>query len=125
MNQLREYKRQLELLLTRGPQPKKEVRVDLGGAELPLRTETLDKLRSIRITVSFKDGSMQDIVAYLREISGLNMVLLGTPEERETKVSIELKDAICEALLDYMTKEAGYTWEVDRFGIVAFKSAKK
>ena len=37
----------------------------------------------------------------------------------------ELRDVTMDALLDHFTKLAGYTWEVDRFGILFFKAPKK
>jgi hypothetical protein len=43
----------------------------------------------------------------------------------EITVSIQLKDTNCEAVLDYVAKLAGYTWAVDRFGIILFSPAKK
>ena len=68
-----------------------------------LRKNTLDKVRSIRMTVSMADGSVKDIVNYLREISGLNMVLEGTNEQREAKLNLELQDVTMDALLDHFT----------------------
>jgi hypothetical protein len=125
VNTLREVKRQLEVLALRGPQPRKETATELGDKDPTLRNDTLDKIRSIRITIDFENGSMKDIAAYLREISGLNMVLEGAGEQQGTKLSLKLSDVTMEALLDHLTRNAGYTWEVDRFGILFFKTTKK
>ncbi|HVE40592.1 MAG TPA: hypothetical protein VNM14_11925 [Planctomycetota bacterium] len=125
MNDLRESKRQQEILKNDGPQPRKDAVIELGADDPTLRKQTLDKIRSIRMTVSIADGSAKDLVSYFREISKLNIVLEGSNEQREAKVSIELQDVTMEALLDHFSKLAGYAWEVDRFGILFFKSPKK
>jgi hypothetical protein len=125
INQLRECLRSLEETTRRGPQPRKEMKADLGGAEYGLRAEALDKLRSIRLTVSMTEAPLIDVVAYLREITGLNIVLEGTKENRQAPVTIELQDAICEGVVEHVTKLARYSWEVDRFGIIVFNPAKK
>jgi len=125
MNDLREAKRQQEVLKDDGPKPRKDASTVLGADDPTLRKNTLDKVRSIRMTVSMADGSVKDIVNYLREISGLNMVLEGTNEQREAKLNLELQDVTMDALLDHFTKLAGYTWDVDRFGILFFKAPRK
>jgi hypothetical protein len=119
MNTLREILRQLEEL-AKGPKP-----ADLGGTDDSLRAATLGKLRSIRVTIDMSDGSLTDVVKYLREISGLNMVLDGPKERREAKLTIQLQDAVLEGMMDLMTKLADYRWEIDRFGIILFTPAKK
>src|SRR5436190_2629343 len=125
MNDLRGVKRQKEELKARGPQPRKEAAVQLGGAEPTLRQETLDKIRSIRITIDMLESSLQDFVSYLREITRLNIVLQRDKESREIKVTIKLQDAVLDGLLDQLYKQAGQSWDVDRFGILFFKPAKK
>ncbi len=125
INTLREIKRQIEELIARGPQPRKEPVGELGGTAFTLKTDTLDKIRSIRITIDMAETPFIEVVKYLREISGLNMVVGGPKALREANVALKLSDTILEALMDNLSKIAGYTWEVDRFGIVLFMPAKK
>jgi hypothetical protein len=122
INQLRECKRSLEVLAAEGPQRRKHPIVELGGAQLDPRAEVIDRLRAIRMTIDSQDGSLKDTVKYLREISGLNMVLM---EGNPPPITLHLQDAIMEGVLDHLAKLAGYTWEVDRFGIISFSPTRK
>jgi len=125
MNDHREARRRQESLKNEGPQPRKDAVTELGADDPTLRKETLDKIRSIRITVSMAGAHIRDLVGYIREISRLNIVMEGSQEQQEMKVSIELQDVTLDALLDHFTKLAGYTWGVDRFGILIFKLPRK
>ena len=121
-NRLRETRRQQEALKAEGPRPKKDPVVEVGGAEPTLHGETLEKLRSIKVTLSFQNAPMETTIKYLREITGLNMVVMAAGD---VLVNLELQDATCEAALEYLTKLAGAKWDVDRFGIIVITSAKK
>ncbi len=124
-NRLREIRRQQQELLARGPQPRKKAAVELGGAEKNLRQQALDKIRSIRITVDMQNSPLSEFLKYLIEISSLPMVLEGSKEARETPVTIQLSDTTLDAVLEHSARLAGYTWEVDRFGILVLRPAKK
>jgi hypothetical protein len=121
-NRLRETLRELEELTLRGPQPKKDATVELGGGEPSLQKETLDKLKSIRITINMDAAPLSTAVSYIREITGLKMVVVG---KADAPVSLQLQDVPCEAALEYMVKLAGAKLEVDRFGIIQVTAAKK
>ena len=120
----REVRRQLEELATTGPQPRKNPASELGGAVLVPRTETRDKLKSIRITIDMQNAPLSDIVKYLQEISGLNMVIEAPEDKRQTSVSLKLSDAILEGMMEFLAATAGMTYDVDRFGIVVFRPKK-
>jgi hypothetical protein len=71
------------------------------------------------------ESPFEEVVKYLRDIRGLNMVLTGTPEQRGAKLSLKLQDTTADAVLEHVTRQVGYTWEVDRFGIAAIRPPKK
>jgi hypothetical protein len=51
LNELRDCARQMAVLTSDGPKPRSKPSVELGGSDPSLREASLDKLRSIRITV--------------------------------------------------------------------------
>jgi hypothetical protein len=124
INSARECRRQLETLAHDGPQPRKSPTSELGGAVSVPRNETRDKLKSIRITIDMQNAPLADIVKYLQEISGLNMVIEAPQEKRETSVSLKVSDAVLEGMMEFLAGTAGMTYDVDRFGIVVFRPRK-
>src|SRR5204863_6657512 len=105
-SRLRETLRQIEQLTLRGPQPKKDGTVELGGGEPSLQKETLEKLKSIRITADMESAPLSAAIGYVREITGLKVVIAG---EANAKITVQLQDVSCEAMLENMTKLAGAT----------------
>jgi len=121
-NRLRETLRERESLKDEGPRPKKDPAVEVGGAEPSLQKETLDKVRSIKITISMQNAPLSTVVKYVREISGLGLVLMAPGD---APVTLELSDVSLEAAMEYLTRQANTKWEVDRFGIIVVSPAKK
>jgi hypothetical protein len=125
INTLREFKRQLEELALRGPQPRQEPAAVIGGPVASVREETLDKLRSMRITVDLSNCPLTSAVDYVREISHLNFILNLPKDARERRIDLKMADVHCQAVLEYLAKLADVRWEVDRFGIIVFSPAKR
>ena len=121
-NRLREHRRQMEEAVAQGPRPRT---AELGGPAPNPREATLAKVRSIKITIDVQGSVIEDSIAYLREISGLAIVFRGPKEARAVKVTLDLRDATMEAVLEHLATAAGFTWEVDRFGILVLTSAKR
>jgi hypothetical protein len=120
MHELRAFRGALADLEARGPNGGV-----LGGAVQDPRTAILDKLRSIKVTIDVKNASMENVVRYFKEISGLEMAIHGPKEARDVMINLDLRDVTLEAALEPMTTVAGFTWEVDRLGVLVFTPAKR
>jgi hypothetical protein len=81
------------------------------------------KLQSMRVTFEFAGRPLDEAVAFLREMSGLNIVMRGV-DPQATLVTISLKDVTMDGVLEHLTAAAGLTWTVDRFGILTLSPRK-
>ena len=58
-------------------------------AQDPAREEIENKVKSIRVSLDFKDAPLDAVVEYLREISNLNMIV--DPRVREKNIMVTMK----------------------------------
>jgi type II secretory pathway component GspD/PulD (secretin) len=72
----------------------------------PQRAQVLNKLNSMRVTVDFKDQTLDDALGFLRDFSGLNLVVdaevyAKLPED-QLKVSLKVNDLLLKSTLKLM-----------------------
>ena len=72
----------------------------------PQRTAVLSKLNTMRVTVDFKDQTLDDALGFLRDFSGLNLVVdaevyAKLPED-QLKVSLKVNDLLLKSVLKLM-----------------------
>lgn len=78
-----------------------------GGRETDSRrAEILNKLNTMRVTVDFKDQNLDDALGFLRDFSGLNLVVdaevyTKVPED-QLKVTLRVKDLLLKSTLKLM-----------------------
>ena len=72
----------------------------------PRRQEIVNKLNTMRLTLDFKDATLDDVLSYIRDFSGLNIVIdaevtkIASPEQ--LKVSLHVKDLLLKSCLKLM-----------------------
>jgi len=78
-----------------------------GGNESdPRKQEVLNKLNTMRITVDFANVTLEEAVGYLRDFSGLNIVVdadvYKNQSEDQLKVTLKVKDLLLKSVLKLM-----------------------
>ena len=75
------------------------------------REEAVRKLDSMKVTVNFEDVRLPDAVEYLREITGLNLVMLpkAMDKDGDTKVKLKVKDLTVKSVLKLLLSSRGLT----------------
>ncbi len=100
--------------------PKKAASGRLRGED----REILDKLKSIRITIDMKDAPLTAVVDYVREISGLNIHIVGIENPDRERVSLCIQDAALDGALRMLLEPRGMAYAV-RDGLVLILRAPK
>jgi len=78
-----------------------------GGSDSdPQKSEILNKLNTMRISVDFKDQTLDDALGFLRDFSGLNLVVdaevYTKVSEDQLKVTLRVKDLLLKSTLKLM-----------------------
>ncbi|HLY08537.1 MAG TPA: hypothetical protein VKW04_04425 [Planctomycetota bacterium] len=78
-----------------------------GGNESdPRRQEVVNKLNTMRITVDFANTTLEEAVSYLRDFSGLNIIVdaevYKNQSEDQLKVTLKVKDLLLKSVLKLM-----------------------
>lgn len=78
-----------------------------GGNETdPRRQEVLNKLNTMRVTVDFTNTTMEEAINYLRDFSGLNIIVdaevYKNQSEDQLKVTLKVKDLLLKSVLKLM-----------------------
>jgi type II secretory pathway component GspD/PulD (secretin) len=78
-----------------------------GGEESdPRKQEIVNKLNTMRLTLDFKDATLDDVLGYIRDFSGLNIVVDAEVGQKVTpdqlKVSLHVKDLLLKSCLKLM-----------------------
>ena len=80
------------------------------------------KLATLRVTMEFKDAAVEDVLDFVRDVGGLNVVLTVPDEGR--KVSFSAKDITLKGALSLILKPLGLVWRV-RDGVVEVTTKEK
>jgi hypothetical protein len=75
------------------------------------REDSVRKLETMKVTIDFQDVKLPDAVDYLREVTGLNLVVLPRALEKEgdTKVRLKVKDLSARSVLKLLLASRGLT----------------
>ena len=67
----------------------------------PRKAEALSKLNNMRVTVDFKDNSLDEALGFLRDFSGLNLVVDAEVAQKnpDLKVTLRVKDLLLKSCL--------------------------
>jgi hypothetical protein len=72
----------------------------------PRRQEVLNKLNTMRITVDFANVTLEEAIGYLRDFSGLNIIVdaevYKNQSEDQLKVTLKVKDLLLKSILKLM-----------------------
>ena len=70
------------------------------------KQEVLNKLNTMRVTIDFKETSLEDALSFLRDFTGLNIVVdaevLTKHTEEQLKVTLRVKDLLLKSTLKLM-----------------------
>jgi type II secretory pathway component GspD/PulD (secretin) len=72
----------------------------------PRKQEVVSKLNTMRITVNFENTTLEEAIGFLRDFSGLNIVVdaevYKTQSEDQLKVTLKVKDLLLKSILKLM-----------------------
>ena len=75
------------------------------------RADSIRRLETMKITVDFEDVKLPEAVDYLRDVTGLNLVLLPKAMEKdgESKIRLKVKDLSVKSVLKLLLSSRGLT----------------
>jgi type II secretory pathway component GspD/PulD (secretin) len=73
----------------------------------PAKVEADSKLNNLRITLDFKDSPLEQVVDYLREVSGLNVFVDAKVAEKQIRVSLKVAEISLRSIFALMLKPHG------------------
>jgi len=75
------------------------------------REDTVRKLETMKVTVDFQDVRLPDAMDYLRDVTGLNLVILPKAMEKDgdTKVRLKVKELSVKSVLKLILASRGLT----------------
>ncbi len=72
----------------------------------PRKQEVVNKLNTMRLTVNFENTTMEEAISYLRDFSGLNIIIdaevYKNQSEDQLKVTLKVKDLLLKSILKLM-----------------------
>ena len=83
----------------------------LGAWAGDTREDSVRKLETLRITVDFEDVRLPEAVDYLRDVTGLNLVILPKAMEKdgESKIRLKVRDLSVKSVLKLLLSSRGLT----------------
>src|SRR5438105_12212409 len=75
------------------------------------REDAVRKLETMKVTVNFEDVRLPEAVDYLRDVTGLNLVLLPRAMEKdgESKIRLKVKELSVKSVLKLLLSSRGLT----------------
>src|ERR1041384_3858606 len=75
------------------------------------REDSVRKLETMKVTVDFQDVRLSDTVDYLRDVTGLNLIILPKALEKEGdgKIRLKVKDLTVKSVLKLLLQSRGLT----------------
>lgn len=75
------------------------------------REESVRKMDTMKVTVDFQDVRLPDAVDYLREVTGLNLVILpkAMDKDGDSKIRLKVKDLTVKSVLKLLLTSRGLT----------------
>jgi len=72
----------------------------------PRKQEVVNKLNTMRLTVNFENTTMEEAIGYLRDFSGLNIIVdaevYKNQSEDQLKITLKVKDLLLKSILKLM-----------------------
>jgi type II secretory pathway component GspD/PulD (secretin) len=77
----------------------------------PRKAEVLSKLNTMRVTVDFKDNTLDEALGFLRDFSGLNLVVDAEVAQKspDLKITLRVKDLLLKSCLKLMLSAPNLT----------------
>ncbi len=77
----------------------------------PVKSEYDGKLRGMRISIDYNNAALEDVISYMREVSGMNLFVSNKAKEKgELRVSLKVQDLPMRSVLNLMLKPHGLTY---------------
>ena len=76
------------------------------------KAEIENKLRGLRITLDFKNATLQAVADYIREIADVNLVVSNKVEGKGDDISIKVQDISLKSVLSLVLKPKGLTYVI-------------
>lgn len=75
------------------------------------RADAMRKLETVKVSVDFEDVKLPEALDYLRDVTGLNLVVLPKAMERDvdTRIRLKVKDLSVKSILKLMISSRGLT----------------
>src|SRR5436853_7651074 len=75
------------------------------------REDSVHKLETMKVTVNFEDVRLPDAVDYLRDVTGLNLVLLpkAMDKDADSRIRLKVKDLSAKSVLKLLLAPRGLT----------------
>jgi type II secretory pathway component GspD/PulD (secretin) len=73
----------------------------------PAQVETESKLANLKITLDFKDAPLEQVVDYLREISGINVFVDAKVAEKQIRISLKVTEISLKSIFALMLRPHG------------------
>ncbi len=85
---------------------------DKKESDVIARQQIEAKLKNLRITLDFKDATLQAVCDYLREIADLNLFVSNKVEGQGDNLSIKVTDITLKSVLSLVLKPKGLTYMI-------------
>lgn len=79
----------------------------LAAAQEPARQEAEARLRSLKVSLDFKDAPLESVVDYLRTVSDLNILLDSKVREKNPTVTLRVQDVSLKSALNLILRPLG------------------
>jgi type II secretory pathway component GspD/PulD (secretin) len=79
----------------------------LAVAQEPARQEAEARLRSLKVSLDFKDAPLESVVDYLRTVSDLNILLDSKVREKNPTVTLRVQDVSLKSALNLILRPLG------------------
>jgi type II secretory pathway component GspD/PulD (secretin) len=79
----------------------------LPVAQEPARQEAEARLRSLKVSLDFKDAPLESVVDYLRTVSDLNILLDSKVREKNPTVTLRVQDVSLKSALNLILRPLG------------------
>jgi hypothetical protein len=75
------------------------------------RTDAMRKLETMKVSVDFEDVKLPEAIDYLRDVTGLNFVMLprAMDKDADTKIRLKVKDLSVKSVLKLLISSRGLT----------------
>ncbi len=95
-----------------------------GETDLAARQAIDAKLRNLRVTLDFKNATLQAIADYIREIADINLIISNKVEAKGDDITIKVQDLPLRSVLSLILKPKGLTY-LFKDGVLMFTTQEE